>query len=64
MLSCNVPVTDADYGINAMVQWSITHGNHGAAFAVESTTGKVTVNDVLDRETYDTFYLEVSCDFL
>jgi hypothetical protein len=40
--------------------WTITGGNTGAAFAIDPTTGTITVAAGLDRETTDSYDLQVT----
>ncbi|MDA3875338.1 MAG: cadherin domain-containing protein [Kiritimatiellae bacterium] len=42
--------------------WSITGGNTGSAFAINSSTGAVTVNSALDFETTPSYTLTIAVD--
>ena len=51
--------TDIDDGENAMIQFSIYSGNFGNNFAIDSSTGILSVAKPLDRETYPSYSLTV-----
>ena len=55
-----VLATDPDYG-TVFQNWSILSGNTGNAFAINSTTGQINVNNslILDYETIPTFSLNI-----
>ena len=54
-----VSATDADSGINGEIRYSITAGNAQNSFAIDDTSGEVTVNGDIDRETITSFSLTV-----
>ena len=47
-----------DQGVNAQIEYAITHGGEGN-FVINATTGEITTTRALDRETEDTFELTV-----
>ena len=54
-----VSATDADSGSNGEIRYSITAGNAQNSFAIDDTSGEVTVNGDIDRETITSFSLTV-----
>ena len=54
-----VKADDADSDINQVVTYSIVLGNEEERFKVHQTTGQITVNGILDRETEDFYQLTV-----
>ena len=54
-----VQADDADSGVLGQVSYSITSGNNEDTFIVNTTTGSLTVNSDIDRETSDTYTLGV-----
>ncbi|XP_055969339.1 cadherin-23 isoform X2 [Sorex fumeus] len=52
--------SDADSGCNALLTFNITAGNRERAFAINATTGVVTVNRPLDRERIPEYKLTIS----
>ena len=55
-----VEANDADSGVLGEVTYSITNGNTGDVFTIDSMTGLVSVNNDIDRETTDSYTLVVS----
>ena len=55
----NVRATDADNRTNDAVRYSISGGNTGHAFAVNSSTGRVYINTSLDYETQSSYSLTI-----
>ena len=55
-----VEADDADSGVLGEVTYSITSGNTGDIFTIDSMTGLISVNDDIDRETTDSYTLVVS----
>jgi gliding motility-associated-like protein len=53
-----VIASDVDAG--AELHYAITSGNIGTAFAINDTTGLITLNDTLDYETTEKYLLEVT----
>lgn len=53
-----VVATDADE--NSTLSYSITSGNTGSAYAINSSNGKITVASALDFETTEDYTLEIS----
>lgn len=53
----SVTAVDDDIGNNAKVQYYITAGNKGAAFAISKDLGQIVVVSSLDRETQDYYQL-------
>ncbi|XP_076446003.1 cadherin-related tumor suppressor-like [Babylonia areolata] len=51
--------TDADIGANGAVSYVITDGNIGGVFRIGETSGEVTVDGPLDRESRDHYLLTV-----
>uniref|UniRef100_A0A8C6EJR5 Cadherin-23 n=1 Tax=Microcebus murinus TaxID=30608 RepID=A0A8C6EJR5_MICMU len=56
----HVLASDADSGCNALLTFNITAGNRERAFAINATTGIVTVNRPLDRERIPEYKLTIS----
>lgn len=54
-----VSATDEDIGNNAIVNYYITSGNQGAAFAINKGLGQIFVASSLDRETQATYHLKI-----
>ena len=54
-----VEATDNDAGILGNVQYSIVGGNTGDAFRINSTSGVISVNNDIDRESITSFTLQV-----
>ncbi|EDO46189.1 predicted protein, partial [Nematostella vectensis] len=55
-----VLASDPDAGANGRVTYSIISGNHGNAFRIDSTTGRITVVGVVDREALASYNLTIS----
>ena len=51
---------DDDDGVNADLVYTITSGNTGTAFSIDSTTGEVEVAAALDAETTDYYEIQVT----
>ncbi|KAM5240457.1 cadherin-23 isoform 1-T1 [Hipposideros larvatus] len=56
----HILASDADSGCNALLTFNITAGNRDRAFAINATTGIVTVNRPLDRERIPQYRLTIS----
>ncbi|XP_044516180.1 cadherin-23 [Gracilinanus agilis] len=56
----HILASDADSGPNALLTFNITAGNRNNAFAIDATTGIVTVNRPLDRERIPEYKLTIS----
>ncbi|XP_068725251.1 protocadherin-like protein isoform X1 [Montipora capricornis] len=54
-----VSAVDDDIGNNAIVNYYITSGNKGAAFAITKELGQIVVASSLDRETQDYYHLKI-----
>lgn len=54
-----VSAVDEDIGNNAIVNYYITAGNKGAAFAISKDLGQIIVASSLDRETQDYYQLKI-----
>lgn len=54
-----VKADDADAGINSIVTYSIIDGNEGGHFVISQTTGQITLDRQLDRETVDFYELTI-----
>lgn len=54
-----VYTSDIDEGLNGDVFYYIADGNQGARFAIDGSTGQVTLAKMLDRETISTYKLVV-----
>ncbi|KAM3963659.1 dachsous cadherin-related 1 [Aphomia sociella] len=54
-----VVATDKDIGANGVITYSITSGNNGNKFSIDSTTGKLTAK-TLDRETQAKYHLTIT----
>ena len=52
-----VTATDADFGINGEVRYSITGGNIGSAFAINPVTGDISVNAALNHTIQPSYTL-------
>ncbi|XP_053399963.1 cadherin-related tumor suppressor-like [Mercenaria mercenaria] len=54
-----VKADDADAGINSIVTYSIIDGNKDGHFVISQTTGQITLDKQLDRETLDFYELTI-----
>ncbi|KAL0831595.1 hypothetical protein ABMA28_002378 [Loxostege sticticalis] len=54
-----VAAMDKDIGANGVITYSITSGNNGNKFSIDSTTGKLTAK-TLDRETQSKYHLTIT----
>ncbi|XP_053612955.1 protein dachsous isoform X2 [Plodia interpunctella] len=54
-----VAAMDKDIGANGVITYSITSGNNGNKFSIDSTTGKLTAKS-LDRETQAKYHLTIT----
>ena len=54
-----VSAVDEDIGNNAIVNYYITSGNTGAAFAINKDLGQIVVASSLDRESQDYYELKI-----
>ncbi|XP_048580487.1 cadherin-23-like isoform X2 [Nematostella vectensis] len=54
-----VAATDADTGINSRLTYRIISGDEQGHFAINASTGLISVNSALDRESIDSFRLTV-----
>ena len=52
--------TDADFGLDGEIRYSITSGNDDLRFFIDSISGNITTDAALDRETQPTYSLEVT----
>ncbi len=55
----NATASDADSGSNGEIRFAITSGNAENAFAIDSISGALTVNNDIDRETTTSFTLRI-----
>ena len=55
-----VMASDADSGDNAAIEYSITVGNNGDAFSINSSTGELTTVELLDFEITPVYELSVA----
>ncbi|KAK3800494.1 hypothetical protein RRG08_043813, partial [Elysia crispata] len=51
---------DSDTGDEGQLTYSITGGNTGSAFSIDASTGLISTQTILDRETLDNYNLEVT----
>ena len=51
--------TDADFGSDGEIRYSITDGNNDLKFYINSFTGQITTLSTLDRESQDAYHLIV-----
>ena len=58
-LLATVTCTEADIGVNSQIQYSISAGNGEAKFAIDGTTGAVSLVAALDYETTKAFSLVI-----
>ena len=56
----HVTATDADFGINGVVRYSITEGNMGDAFAIDSVTGAISVAAPLNHTILSSYTLTLT----
>ena len=56
----NFTATDCDSGNNGLIHYNITSGNNNGYFAINSTTGHLVTNVVLDREERSQYTLVVT----
>nr|CAG4643690.1 EOG090X0007 [Lepidurus arcticus] len=56
----SITATDADTGINSNIHYAIAAGNTHQWFALDSVTGLLTTQRLLDRETQDSIELRIS----
>lgn len=54
-----IAATDKDIGANGVITYSITYGNNGNKFSMDSTSGKLTAK-TLDRETQARYHLTIT----
>ena len=52
--------TDSDFGSDGEITYSITSGNNDLRFLIDSTSGNITTDAVLDRESQSTYNLEIT----
>ncbi|MBC6427565.1 MAG: cadherin domain-containing protein, partial [Ekhidna sp.] len=57
-----LPITGADPDEDDMLTYTITGGNDGTVFAIDGSTGQITVAKALDHETKDEYRLTVMAD--
>jgi hypothetical protein len=55
----SVSATDVDSGDNAILNFTIRAGNDADRFTINSTTGRISTNSILDREEQSTYSLVV-----
>ena len=56
----SVTATDADFGVNGEVRYSISRGNIGSAFAIDSVTGDITVAGALNHTIRSSYTLTLT----
>lgn len=56
----NFTATDCDSGDNGLIQYTITSGNEDGHFAIDSVTGLLTANVILDREEKSEYTLVIT----
>ena len=54
--------TDADFGSDGEIRYSITAGNDDLRFLVDAVSGNITTDATLDRETKPTYSLEITAE--
>lgn len=59
-----VSASDNDDGPNGMVRYTISGGNERKEFAVDSLTGTVTIQQPLDYDTVQEYYLNITAEDL
>ena len=52
--------TDADFGLDGKIRYSITAGNDHLRFLIDPVSGNITTDATLDRETQPTYSLEIT----
>ncbi|KAM5193481.1 protocadherin-23 [Mantella aurantiaca] len=57
LLVIQVFVTDADSGLNGQIDYSLVDGNENQAFLIDSRSGIITTNAILDREIKSSYRL-------
>ena len=60
MVVVHVTATDADFGINGEVRYSITGGNTGNAFAIDPVTGAISVAAALNHTILSSYSLTLT----
>lgn len=54
--------TDADFGSDGEIRYSITAGNDDLRFFIDAVSGNITTDAALDRETRPTYSLEITAE--
>ena len=57
-----VNATDLDSGVNAEIQYSIVPGSAKTVFSINPISGVITLNNSLDREIHDRYFLFVEAN--
>ena len=52
--------TDADYGNNSILSYSLSSSKYAAKFSVDASSGNVTVTGILDRENTSEIILRIN----
>ena len=52
--------TDADYGSNSILNYSLSPSKYAAKFSVDASSGNVTVTGILDRENTSEIILRIN----
>ena len=55
-----VRATDADYGNNSIITYSLVPGKYATKFSIDASTGNITVIGNLDRENTTEFTLRIN----
>ena len=58
-LLTTLTASDGDLGIHGDIRYTITSGNHGQSFSLNSVSGRLTLRNNLDREVISSFSLAV-----
>ena len=55
-----VRATDADYGNNSIITYSLLPSEHAAKFSIDHSSGNITVIGILDRENKSEVTLHIN----